>query len=312
MKNPVCRYAPSPSGLLHLGNIATSLLTWLDCRSTGGELIFRLEDLDRDRCKPELSKKLAEDLLWLKLPWDVGWSENSPGYAQSSRTELYEEAFELLYRKGLVYPCYCSRSQRLSASAPHLGEACSEHGCRCSSLSAHEIRALEASGRKPSWKVRVPDREISFVDGHYGEISSNLASDGDFIIRRSDGLFAYQLAVSVDDMEMGINRVVRGRDLLSSTARQIWLISELGGEPPEYCHTPLLMADDMRKLSKRYGSLSTEVLREKYSPDEIIGKLAFMLGLAYSDKSVSPSELIGCFSWDRVPTEDIMFKSSEW
>ncbi len=312
MKKTVCRYAPSPSGQLHLGNIATSLLTWLDCRKNDGELIFRMEDLDRDRSKSEYALKIADDLKWLEIPWDKGWCESSPEYAQSSRTVLYDEAFKLLFDKGLVYPCYCSRSQRLAASAPHPDEPSCDYGCKCRFLSAEERRKLEVGGRRPSWKVKVPDRTIRFCDGQYGDVFENLADSGDFIIRRSDGIYAYQLAVSVDDMKMGVTRVVRGRDLLSSTAKQIWLIEEMGGTPPEYCHTPLLVTDDMRKMSKRYGDLSTEILRQKYSPQELIGKIAFLYGITESDAPVSPQELIADFSWDKVSVEDIKIKSSEW
>ncbi|MDO4815320.1 MAG: glutamate--tRNA ligase family protein [Bacillota bacterium] len=312
MKEIVSRYAPSPSGLLHIGNIATSLLTWLDCRKAGGKLILRMEDIDRDRCKSEYAFKIADDLQWLGIPYDKGWDENSPEFAQSSRTELYDEAFKLLFDKGLVYPCYCSRCQRLAASAPHPGEVSVDYGCKCRSLTDKERQTLEQSGRRPSWKVSVPNREISFTDGHYGKISENLAVSGDFIIRRSDGIYAYQLAVSVDDMEMGINRVVRGHDLLGSTAKQIWLINELGGTAPEYCHAPLLVTEDSRKMSKRYGDLSTEVLRNKYSPEELTGKIAFLLGLADSSAPISPCELLENFSWDKISKNDIEFKSSEW
>ena len=312
MKDIVCRYAPSPSGHMHLGNLTTSLLTWLDCRKSGGRLIFRMEDLDRDRCKSEYAFKIADDLLWLGIGWDEGWSEASPEYAQSSRTDLYDEAFKLLFEKGLVYPCYCSRSQRLAASAPHPGESTSDYGCRCRYLSDEERKCLEQSGRRPAWKVIVPDREICFSDGHYGEVSENLAESGDFIIRRSDGIYAYQLAVSVDDMEMGINRVVRGHDLLSSTAKQIYLIEQLGGKPPEYVHAPLLVTEDMRKMSKRYGDLSTEALREKYSPEELTGKIAFLLGLAESSSPISAKSLVDDFSWDTISKKDIKFESSEW
>ncbi len=312
MKIPVCRYAPSPSGQLHLGNVATSLLTWLDCRKNDGELIFRMEDLDRDRSKSEYALKIADDLKWLEIPWDKGWCASSPEYAQSSRTDLYDEAFKLLFDKELLYPCYCSRSQRLAASAPHPDEPSCDYGCKCRFLSAEERRKLEDSGRRPSWKVKAPDRTIHFHDGQYGDISENLAESGDFIIRRSDGIYAYQLAVSVDDMKMGVTRVVRGRDLLSSTAKQIWLIEELGGTPPEYCHTPLLVTGDMRKMSKRYGDLSMEILRKKYSSRELIGKIALLYGIAESDAPVSPQELIANFSWDKIPVEDIILKSSEW
>lgn len=306
--NIVGRFAPSPSGYLHMGNLLAMLLAWLDCRSLGGKLIFRMEDLDPARSKPQFRGAMAEDLRWLGLDWDEGWPE--PAYAQSRRTALYEEAFEELKSRGLVYPCWCSRAERLAAaSAPHPGEHEYDSGCRCAHLSARERLALEASGRRPAWKLRCPDTEICLTDGHYGPIVQNPAREaGDFIIRRGDGVFAYQLAVSVDDMLMGVTRVVRGRDLLSSSPRQKWLIETLGGTAPAYCHTPLLI-DGGGKLSKRLGSLSTELLRKQAAPEALVGRLAFLCGLTETDAPVAPRELIPGFSWDKIKTEDIEITS---
>lgn len=300
------RYAPSPSGRLHLGNVLSSLLAWLDVRANGGTLIFRLEDLDPQRSYPEYAAFMAEDLLWLGLGWDKGWRPGAGlAYTQGARTALYRDAFDLLCRRGLVYPCYCSRAQRLAASAPHPGDT-ADVGCRCRELTALQRAELEKAGRTPAWKVRVPDRTIAFTDGHYGKFEENLADSGDFIIRRSDGVFAYQLAVSVDDAAMGVTNVVRARDLLSSTARQIWLIGELGGTPPAYCHAPLLIAPDGRKLSKREGDLNMETLRRRYSPEELTGILAQMAGLRDTNAPVAATELISGFSWNRVKKEDIV------
>lgn len=299
----VGRFAPSPSGVLHLGNLCSSLLAWLDIRHDGGRLVFRMEDLDPDRSFEKYKTRIADDLKFLGLRWDSGYGIDG-GYSQSERTALYEEAFELIRRKDLVYPCYCSRNQRLAASAPHEGEK-HDSSCACRYLTPHERLNLEASGKRPAWKIKVPDKTISFIDEHYGKISENLSDSGDFIIKRSDGVFAYQLAVSYDDMTMGIDRVVRGRDLLSSTARQIFLINELGGSAPGYCHCPLIAFPDGRKMSKRNGDLSMEVLREKYSSDEIIGYLAKLLGLS-GGSPISVDELIGGFSWDKIPHDNII------
>lgn len=223
------------------------LLAWLDSRALGGRMIFRMEDLDPARSKPEFSQALADDLRWLGLDWDEGWPDHA--YSQSQRTALYQEAFHALEQQGLVYPCYCSRAQRLAASAPHPGEERREPGCPCRYLTAAQRAELESAGRRPAWKIMVPDQTVTVDDGHYGSFSQNLQKDaGDFILRRADGVYAYQLAVSVDDMVMGVTRVVRGRDLLSSAPRQAWLIRTLGGVPPAYCHGPLLVSQGGQAL----------------------------------------------------------------
>lgn len=298
------RFAPSPSGVMHLGNLSSYLLAWLDARSKGGKIILRIEDLDPDRCSREYALQLADDLCFLGLDWD---NELTEEFYQSSRTALYEDIFDLLLKRGMLYPCYCSRSQRLAASAPHPGECTHDTGCKCRHMSQAERLELEKLGKRPAWKIRVPDKEIIFVDGHYGRIRQNLADGGDFIIRRSDGVFAYQLAVSFDDMDMGIDRVVRGRDLLSSTARQIWLISELGGSPPEYSHAPLLLSEDGRKLSKRDDDLNMLNLRINRSAEEILGYLAKKLGLG-DGKPISVQKLLQTFDWSNVPKNDITIK----
>lgn len=300
----VGRFAPSPSGYLHMGNLLSMLLAWLDCRALGGELIFRMEDLDPARSKPEYAAAMADDLRWLGLDWDEGWP--SPGYAQSERTALYEEAFEKLKAAGLVYPCWCTRAQRLAAaSAPQPGEAQHDVGCRCAQLSRAERDVLRLSGRRPAWKLRMPDRVVSMDDGHYGPLAQNLARDaGDCIIRRADGVFAYQLAVSVDDMLMGVTRVVRGRDLLSSAPRQRWLIETLGGAAPDYCHGPLL-TEGADKLSKRLGSLSTQALRREFAPEQVVGRLAMLCGLRETDEPTTPQALLEDFDWRKVPVGDI-------
>ena len=295
------RFAPSPSGYMHMGNLLAMLLAWLDCRAHGGRLIFRMEDLDPARSKAEFAAALAEDLRWLGLDWDEGYPD--PAYCQSRRTAFYEDAFRTLRSLGLVYPCWCTRSQRLAASAPHPGETAHDPGCRCARLTAAERAALEAD-RRPAWKIRVPDETVTVTDGHYGAYVQDLAQEGDFILRRSDGVFAYQLAVSVDDMRMGVTDVVRGRDLLSSAPRQSWLIRVLGGAAPTYCHLPLLTGGG-GKLSKRLGSLSTRALRSEYGPRELVGRLAYLAGLLPAPEPAAPAELIPLFSWDKISREDI-------
>ncbi len=304
-RNIVGRFAPSPSGYLHLGNLLAMLLAWLDCRAQNGRLLFRLEDLDPGRSRREYIDALAGDLRWLGLDWDGGWPEE-PGFAQSRRGERYQAAFDSLRRRGLVYPCWCSRAQRLAAaSAPAPGEAQFDPGCPCARLSEEEQARRLATDRRPAWKLRAPDDWISVEDGHYGLLRQNPAREGgDFVIRRSDGVFAYQLAVCVDDMEMGVTRVVRGRDLLDSTPRQSWLIQTLGGTPPSYCHAPLLV-EGGGKLSKRLGSLSTQALRREMSPEALVGRLARLCSLRETAEPVTPRELLADFDWKKVRTEDI-------
>ena len=306
--NVVGRFAPSPSGYLHMGNLLAMLLAWLDCRALGGEMVFRMEDLDPARSKAVYAAAMAEDLRWLGLDWDRGWPEE--GYTQSQRTAVYEEAFETLRREDLVYPCWCSRAERLAAaSAPHPGEAEADRGCRCAHFSPAEREKLMRSGRAPAWKLRSPDRDLAVLDGHYGRFVRNPAREaGDCILRRSDGIFAYQLAVSVDDMLMGVTRVVRGRDLLASAPLQAWLIETLGGAAPTYCHCPLLTSGD-GKLSKRRGSLSTQELRKTFTPEALVGRLAFRCGLLEREEPVSPRELLAEFSWERVKKDDVPLDS---
>ena len=303
------RFAPSPSGRMHLGNLFAALLAWLDARAAGGELVLRVEDLDPDRCTLEKARQVAEDLRWLGLDWDEGGVE--PFYCQSNRFHLYEEAFRTLEERGLTYPCYCTRAERLAVSAPHRSDGTVVYSGRCASLTAEERAALEAMGRRPAYRVRVPEETVSVEDGNYGHFEENLLRDcGDFILRRSDGVWAYQLAVVVDDALMGVDRVVRGSDLLSSSPRQAWLHRMLGYEPPRFFHVPLLLAADGRRLSKRDGDLDMGALREKYAPEELTGLLAHWAGLLERPEPVRPAELVTAFSWDKVPNTDIYVRQS--
>ena len=303
----VGRFAPSPSGRLHLGNLFAALLAWLDVRSAGGRLVLRIEDLDRERCSREKAAQLCADLRWLGLDWDEGGL--APEYCQSCREEYYQAAFDKLAGLGLVYPCFCSRAERLAynvAAAPHLGEERRERHCPCRDMPKEKRRRLIAEGRRPAWRVRVPDLEVAIMDGNLGLYRENLAADcGDFIIRRSDGLFAYQLAVVADDGAMGVSRVVRGRDLLSSAPRQRWLHTVLGQRSPEFWHVPLLLAADGKRLAKRDAALAMDSLRERWRPEQLVGGLAWLAGLLAEPVSCRPEELINGFSWDKVAKADI-------
>ena len=303
------RFAPTPSGRMHLGNLLAALLAWLDVRSAGGKLVLRIEDLDRQRTSREFAAQLMDDLRWLGLDWDEGGLE--PDYMQSCRTAYYEEAFHVLEEQGLVYPCYCSRTERMAASAPHRDDGAVVYSGKCYHLTAAERAELERQGRRPAWRVRCPNLEVALEDGNCGPYSENLARDcGDFIVRRSDGVFAYQLAVVVDDALMGVNHVVRGRDLLCSAPRQAWLHRVLGYEPPRFFHTPLLLAPDGRRLAKRDHDLDMGPLRERYSPEELVGLLAFVAGLLDRPQSAQAAELIPLFSWAKVPKNDVVVGSA--
>ena len=299
------RFAPTPSGRMHLGNLLAALLAWLDARSGGGELVLRIEDLDTQRTSRLFAAQLLDDLLWLGLDWDQGGLE--PDYRQSRRTAHYEEAFRLLEERGLIYPCYCSRTERMAASAPHREDGAVVYSGKCFRLTAAERAELEGQGRRPAWRVRCPDLSVTVEDGNCGTYTENLARDcGDFIVRRSDGVFAYQLAVVVDDALMGVNHVVRGRDLLCSAPRQAWLHEVLGYPPPRFFHTPLLLAPDGRRLAKRDQDLDMGALRERYSPGELTGLLAWYAGLVDRPEKVTAAELVPLFSWAKVPKNDVV------
>ncbi len=299
------RFAPTPSGRMHLGNLLAALLAWLDARSAGGELVLRIEDLDTQRTSPELAAQLMDDLRWLGLDWDEGGL--APEYMQSRRTARYEEAFRVLEERGLVYPCYCTRSERMAATAPHRDDGAVVYSGKCFSLTERERAALERQGRRPAWRVRCPRQVVALEDGNCGPYAENLARDcGDFIVRRSDGVFAYQLAVVVDDALMGVNHVVRGRDLLCSAPRQAWLHEVLGYRPPRFFHTPLLLAPDGRRLAKRDRDLDMGALRARYGPEELTGLLAFYAGLTDRPEKVTAQELVPQFSWAKVPKNDVV------
>ena len=296
--NPIRgRFAPTPSGRMHLGNVWCALLAWLDVRSQGGELVLRIEDLDPARTPPGAEDALINDLRWLGLDWDEG------PLRQSERTGLYQEALKQLTEQGLTYPCFCSRADLHAAQAPHASDGTTLYAGTCRGLSAEEV-AVRSLVKTPGIRLRVPsDRTVQFTDGVYGPQAEHLATEcGDFLVRRSDGVHAYQLAVVVDDALMGVNRVVRGRDLLGSTARQLYLQELLGFDHPTYAHVPLLMASDgSHRLSKRERDCDLGYMRERLGrPEVLLGKLAQLGGLRESDEPVSAEDLVQEFSWDLV------------
>ena len=304
----VGRFAPSPSGRMHLGNVMSALLCWLSARSAGGRLVLRIEDIDPERSRDEYARFIIEDLRFLGLDWDEG--EGAGGahgpYRQSGRTLVYEEALRRLDAMGLLYPCFCSRAELHDVTrAPHASDGRLIYGGRCRNLNVQERAELSAR-RRPSLRLRVPDETIRFVDGLCGPQAQNLREEcGDFIVRRSDGAFAYQLAVVVDDIAMGVTQVVRGRDLLDSTPRQLYLYRLLGARPPAYYHVPLLLAPDGRRLSKRERDLDLGALRARYGAEEIMGRLAFLTGLRETAAPVEARALAETFSWSRVRRENL-------
>lgn len=292
------RFAPSPSGRMHLGNVFSALMAWCSVRKQNGTMLLRIEDLDPDRCRKEYAEQLKKDLSWLGLDWDT---ESVP---QSQRSEVYASYFDRLGE--LVYPCYCTRNELHDASAPHASDGQPIYAGTCRNLTDAQ-RA--AKTRRPAWRIRVPDESIHFTDGVFGRQEENLARDcGDFILRRSDGVYAYQLAVVVDDGEAGVTEIVRGCDLLSSTPRQIWLQRQFGFAAPRYYHVPLLIAPDGRRLSKRDRDLDLGALQTRFSAEELIGKLAYAAGLTETDAAISAKELASVFDWRNIKKEPIVIE----
>lgn len=310
------RFAPSPSGRMHLGNVFCALMAWLSVRAQGGTLVLRIEDLDPCRCKPAYASQLEDDLRWLGLDWDEGGAAGGPDgpYRQSLRAPVYAACLEALSRRAQVYDCYCGRSELHAAQAPHASDGALVYSGRCRALSPME-RAELARRRAPALRLQVPGperAEIAFTDGHLGPYRENLARDcGDFIIRRSDGVYAYQLAVVADDAAMRINEVVRGRDLLSSTPRQLYLYRLLGRPAPRFYHIPMLVTGEGRRLSKRDRGMDLGYLRQRgWRPEEILGRLAALAGLLPAEEAVGAGELVPLFDWSKVPAEDIVVPDS--
>ncbi len=292
------RFAPSPSGRMHLGNALSAMLAWLSAKHQGGEILLRIEDLDPARSKAEYAQGIMDDFRWLGLLWDRRATD------QSKRGEAYAAALRQLGQMNLIYPCYCSRDQLHAASAPHASDGRVIYAGTCRNLTP-EQRAVMT--KKPSLRIRLPDREISFRDGLQGDVTMNLQREfGDIILRRADGVAAYQLAVVVDDGTEGVTEVVRGRDLLSSTPVQLYLYELLGLTPPRFYHVPMLLAPDGRRLSKRDRDLDFGYLRQHFSPEEIIGLLGHLAGLMERWEPVSARELACDFSWSRVKQSDII------
>lgn len=320
MNTPVGRFAPSPTGLLHLGNAWSFLLAWLAARAEGGRILLRHEDIDPARSRREWMDAIERDLLWLGLGWDEGPEEGPHApYRQSLCFALYEKALEKLRARGLVYPCYCTRKElRTLAGAPHgaadgLGDAGAAYPGTCRHLTPEQRARKEAEGRRPALRLLCPDDdEECFTDLVLGPQRLSLKScGGDFALRRSDGVWAYQLAVVADDMRMEVTQVVRGEDILLSTPRQLLLYRLLGGTPPAFAHIPLLYDEEGERLAKRHRSLSLAALREAgCRPEAVVGHLAHLAGLQQTPSPVTPATLAeridGPFPWHVLPKERIV------
>ena len=332
------RFAPSPTGRMHLGNIFGALLSWLSAKSSGGRWLLRIEDLDPQRCRREYGELLMDDLRWLGLDWD-----GTPIY-QSNRTDIYSAYLEQLRKQGVIYECHRTRADLLSTMAPHesdgrvvvhresptsptqsptpalpkgrenypgktglSGTAGNSGNSRNSGETGHSGETGTAG--PGALRVEVPHKKVSITDGHYGPQTVDLYEQvGDFIVRRKDGAYAYQLAVVVDDALTGVTEVVRGRDLLLSAPQQTFLAKLLDLPAPSYTHFPLLINEAGQRLSKRDKSLDMSVLRYKYRAQEIIGYLGHLAGLQPKPTPMTPQQLLPLFSWDLVPQKDIVVK----
>lgn len=304
------RYAPSPTGALHLGNLRTALLAWLFARAAGGAFTLRIEDLDLPRVRPGATRLMLGDLSWLGLDWDEGPDVGGAlgPYFQSMRQALYGQAIARLRAQGMIYPCYCTRAELAQiASAPQgQGSDGPRYPGVCRHLTAKQRTALEASGRRPALRFIAPMEPVTFRDALHGAVSESVATaTGDFIVRRSDGIISYQLAVVVDDALMGVTQVVRGGDLLSSTARQLALFDALGySRPTLYAHTPLVIDRDGARLAKRTDAAGLAALRAAgYTSAEVVGALAASCGLRLDDTPVTPAELLMEFDPSRLSRE---------
>lgn len=301
------RWAPSPTGDTHLGTARTALVAWLDARSSGGALVWRVENLDGPRVIEGAAERQLEDLAWLGLDWDEGPDRGGPHapYRQSERNHLYTAAIESLAHSGRLFPCRRSRKElEAIASAPHGGESNPyPPTLRPAQLAPNWLKEHRAaSPGAASLRFRVDDEAVVVDDRILGRWAERVdLTVGDFVVERRDGLFAYQLAVVVDDLAMGVDSVVRGADLAASTARQIQLIRALGGSPPHYAHVPLALNASGEKLSKRDGAPNLPQLREQgASPERLVGALAWSLGLRPDPSPCKPGELISTFAWARI------------
>ncbi len=300
------RFAPSPTGDLHLGGARTALCAWLSARKSASSFVLRVEDLDRPRCSARAETSILSDIRFLGLDWDEGPDVGGPHapYRQSERSARYAEVRDRLLDEGRAFYCFCSRAEvARAAGAPHgPGDDGPRYPGTCRTLSPAEI-AERMKTRSPSVRLRVDPERIDWIDEAHGAQHEDVSQTvGDFVIARSDGVFAYQLAVVVDDADMRIEEVVRGDDLSSSTARQILLYRALGRGAPKFAHVPLVLGADGTRLSKRHGDIGLTALRARgRSAPSIIGALAASLGLCEPGDQIHPRDLLSRFSFSSLP-----------
>lgn len=302
------RLAPSPTGALHLGNARTFLLTWLHVRARGGTLLLRVDDLDGPRVRADAAEGALRDLAWLGLDWDA----DEGVLVQSARAAVYDAAAERLVAEGRAYPCVCTRAEvAAAASAPHGSEGPPYPGtCR----GRRRTAADAAAGRPAALRFAVPPGPVTFDDDHMGPQRFVPCDEtGDFVIRKANGTAAYQLATVVDDAATGVDLVIRGCDLLPSTARQILLQRALGLPSPRWLHLPLVVGPDGRRLAKRHGDTSLRTLRELgWTPEAVVGRLAASAGLVEPGIELRPCDLLTSYDAARLPTTPWVTEASVW
>ncbi|HWP67371.1 MAG TPA: tRNA glutamyl-Q(34) synthetase GluQRS [Candidatus Limnocylindria bacterium] len=287
------RFAPSPTGDLHLGSAAAALVAWLRARAAGGTFVVRVEDIDRPRVVPGAEARQLDELRWLGLDWDEGPDVGGPHapYRQSKRSERYVAALELLEARGLLFRCDCSRSEIARvASAPHAGEDGPRYPGTCRRFGMQE----RPWRRAPAVRVVLPPGPVTVYDAWQGAfVQDPAATVGDVVLRRGDGVWSYQLACVVDDLAMGITEVVRGHDLLASAPRQVLLARALGGTPPAFAHLPLVVSSDGTRLAKRAGGTTLGAWRRAGRPPEaVVGVLAYTLGLRPAPAPIAARDLV--------------------
>lgn len=294
------RYAPSPTGELHLGNLRTALVAWLFARSAQARFSVRIDDLDPDRSRPEHEQRQLDDLLAIGIDWD------GEPVRQSERFGRYRDALAQLARAELTYPCFCTRAEVLAAAtAPHGAGVEAPYPGTCARIAPREAAARVAGGDAHCIRVRAGGEEVAFEDALLGRVVGHV---DDFIVRRRDGVPAYNLASPIDEADLGVGEVVRGADLAPTTPRQLWIARALGLRVPTFAHVPLVLGPDGARLAKRHGSASLDQLAGAgIDAHAVLGLLAQSLGAAVapSERPTTAADLLGTFRRGALPLEDV-------